>query len=103
VPEHVLTGRIVDRDRGVADDRGEVAVMDGVDLVVAAADAGAAEALGFLRFDDAVDVLGLANRRLGRAVGNDDRPGVLYRYTAQAVLARAFTSRRTAPLSNTPT
>src|SRR5205814_899479 len=57
VPQGVLARRVVDHERGIAYDRRQVAEMDGVDLVAAAADAQLAKVLRAGLLDDAVDVL----------------------------------------------
>jgi hypothetical protein len=65
VRERVLARRIEDDQRAVRDHRSELAMVDAVDVIAAAADADRPEVALRVRLDDAVDVLALFRFRLG--------------------------------------
>src|SRR5690554_1101876 len=66
--EDILPGRVVDADGRVADDRGKVPVVYGVDAVAALTDSDRPEIALFRRLDDTIDVLALLVRGLGGVV-----------------------------------
>ena len=68
VRQRVLARGVVDDHRRIGDDGRQPAVVDGVDLVAAAADADVAESAWLTALDDAVDVLALVGR-VGQVFG----------------------------------
>src|SRR5690606_14943947 len=65
VREHVLPRGVVDPDRRVTYDRGQVAVVHRVDAVATVTDADRTEIALFGRLDDTIDVLALVRGGLG--------------------------------------
>ncbi len=75
VGEDVLAGRVLNDHRRVRDDRGDVAVVDGVDLGPIRPDAELPEAQRAIRFDHAVDILAARWRRRPAAASPVPRAG----------------------------